>query len=160
MTWSEKQTNVSATRRQIWILLWYIFRVSSALERNAKPLPTNSMQFEIVADHTGIRKGKVGGYRAKPTGRKIQIFNLSNTYERRRNLDSMHIFRDRSPWIFHQWLNRRSPFLNSTLLILLSLTTELYPRYPFVCRYTFSRSVDKLQLNWRTGLKRLRSWYR
>lgn len=97
MTWSEKQTNVSATRRQIWILLWYIFRISSALERNAKPLPTNSMQFEIVADHTGIRKGKVGGYRAKPTGRKIQIFNLSNTYERRQNLDSMHIFRDRSP---------------------------------------------------------------
>lgn len=60
MVSSPKQTNVSATRKQIRISLWYIFHVSSPLERNAKPLPTNSMQFETAADNRGIRKGKVG----------------------------------------------------------------------------------------------------
>lgn len=83
MVSSPKQTNVSATRKQIRISLWYIFHVSSPLERNAKPLPTNSMQFETAADNRGIRKGKVVGWKA--TKRKIWIFNFPQVHDRGRN---------------------------------------------------------------------------
>lgn len=93
MVSSPKQTNVSATRKQIRISLWYIFHVSSPLERNAKPLPTNSMQFETAADNRGIRKGKVVGEKQprEKSGFSISL-PPSQIYGKEERRTPLHIF--------------------------------------------------------------------
>lgn len=82
------KTNNTATRRQIRISHEYIFHVSSSLERNAKPLLTNSMQFETVGDNRGIRKGKVG----QNQPREKSGFSISRIYIRKERVPDVRTF--------------------------------------------------------------------